>query len=293
LPASPGATGVTILTWYFAARHLDRPEFAQRAERAARWQVESQLPSGAVRGAIVHTGQALLGWLSAFRETGWGVFAGAARRAGRFLVATLDEDGLWRRGRASSCTAWALAEAGRLGAPEFRAAAAKHLRAVARLWQDGRRLPDDTLPPQARSIAPLAEAIRGLLEGARVLGDERLLRCATLAAEHAVAAPSRNGSVQWSSCPAGQARLVNLWLRLFEITRECRWLEPTAPTLRFLQAAQDPHSGGMRMRLADGAGRDLSPVLSCATKFFVDALIREERIAHGMVEPAGATVVVA
>jgi hypothetical protein len=292
MPVSPRATSGTILTWYFAARHLDRPELAQRAERAARWQVEGQLASGAVQGAVVHTGQALLAWSSAFAETGWGVFAGAARRAGRFLVATLDDDGLWRRGRSSTCSAWALAEAGRrLGAPEFRAAAARHLRAVARLWQGGRRLPDDGLPPRSRSVAPVAAAIRGLLEGARVLGDERLMRCATLAAEHAVAALGREGSVEWSTCPAGQTRLANVWLRLFEITRECRWLEPTASSLRFLQAAQDPCSGGMRARGADGGQGDPSPILSCATKFFVDALIREERIARGLMEPANAGLV--
>jgi len=293
-PASPGATGATIVTWYFAARHFDRPELAHRAERAARWQAESQLASGAVQGGLVPTGQALLGWSSAFTETGWGVFAGAARRAGRFLVAMLEDDGLWRWGRSSTCTAWALAEAGRrLGAPEFRAAAARHLRAVARLWQDGRCLPDEAVPPQSRSVALVAEAIRGLLEGARVLGDERLMRCATLAAEHAVAALRGDGSAQWSSCPAGQARLVNVWLRLFEISGECRWLEPTAPALRFLQMALDPQRGGIRARITAGREGELASILSCATKFFVDAMIREERIAHGLVEPTGAAAVVA
>src|ERR1043166_6921927 len=100
-PASPGATGATIVTWYFAARHFDRPELAHRAERAARWQAESQLASGAVQGGLVPTGQALLGWSSAFTETGWGVFAGAARRAGRFLVGVVGGDGLLRWGGGS------------------------------------------------------------------------------------------------------------------------------------------------------------------------------------------------
>lgn len=294
LPASPDATGAAILTWYFAARHLDHPGLGERAERAARWLAEGQLASGAVPGPVARTGQSLLAWLSAFSETGRGVFAGAARRAGRFLVATLDDDGLWRGARSSSGTAWALAEAGRrLGAPELRAAAAKHLRAVARRWNDGRTLPEDWQPPQSRSVAPMAQAIRGLLEGARVLGDERLLGCARLAAERALAALSRYGSARWSSCPAGQARLVNVWLRLFEITGECRWLEPIAPTLRFLQAAQDPCTGGMRAWVGGGGAADPSPVLSCATKFFVDALIREERIAHGLTQGVAAAGVVA
>src|SRR5467141_697083 len=106
-PSYPETTGYIIPTFYLAARHLGRPELAQCAERAAHWEVEVQLPSGAVRGgvmgehtapAVFNTGQVLFGWLAAFGETGSGVFAGAARRAACFLLATLDEDGLWRRG---------------------------------------------------------------------------------------------------------------------------------------------------------------------------------------------------
>src|SRR5690242_8287990 len=127
------ATDWVIPTLYFAARHLDRPDLAARAGQAARWGVEMQLTCGAARGGVAATGQALLAWLTAFADTGWGVFAGASRRASRFLFSTLDDEGLWRRG-GPYCTrsAWALAEAARrLGAPELRAAAARHLRAVA------------------------------------------------------------------------------------------------------------------------------------------------------------------
>src|SRR5206468_429146 len=82
-----------------------------------------------------------LGWLAAFGETGQGSFADAARRAARYLVATLDPDGHWRSdnsrfARADSTlyntrTAWALAEAGaRLDEPRFTAAAARNLQAA-------------------------------------------------------------------------------------------------------------------------------------------------------------------
>src|SRR5213595_396688 len=113
-PADPGATGDIIPVLYVAARHLHRPELAERAEQAARWGLELQLPSGAVR------------------------------RAARFLLATLGEDGVWCQGVSPEAprptalcnarTAWALAEAGRrLRAPEFSAAAAKAFRAVAQI----------------------------------------------------------------------------------------------------------------------------------------------------------------
>src|SRR3989442_806369 len=176
-PAYPETTGYIIPTLYLAARHLQRPALARRAERAAYWEVEIQLSSGAVQGGVIgepispavfNTGQVLLGWLAAFQETGSGVFAGAARRAGEFLLAMQDDDGLWRRG--NSCfadptatlynarAAWALAEAAqRLVVPEFRVAAARHLSAVARRQQKDAWIPDcclgDPLRPLLHTIA--------------------------------------------------------------------------------------------------------------------------------------------
>src|SRR5207245_616173 len=131
-PPYPETTGYIIPTLYLAAEVLGRPELASRAERAARWEIEVQLPSGAVRGGVIgepespavfNTGQVMLGWLSAFAETEDGRFADVTRRAGRWLVATLDPDGHWRRGNSpfahphatlyTARAAWALAEAGR------------------------------------------------------------------------------------------------------------------------------------------------------------------------------------
>src|SRR5436305_1089214 len=164
-PADPGATGDIIPVLYVAARHLHRPELAERAEQAARWELELQLPSGAVRRGVVGertasatftTGRVLLAWLAAFGETGAGIFAGAARRAAWFLLARRREVGAWGRGvwaaaarRAARCdarTAWALAEGGRRLRARGRAgAAAPAERAAPRRQRI--RAPVDAVPP--------------------------------------------------------------------------------------------------------------------------------------------------
>src|SRR5438876_5204984 len=86
-PAYPETTGYIIPTLYLAAEVLGRPELASRAERAARWEIDVQLPSGAVRGGVIgepespavfNTGQVMLDWLSAFAETEDEGFADAA-----------------------------------------------------------------------------------------------------------------------------------------------------------------------------------------------------------------------
>src|SRR5574341_1504595 len=144
LPSYPETTGYIIPTLYQAARALGRPDLAARAERAARWEIAIQLPSGAVRGgvmgepesrAVFNTGQVLFGWLAAYAETQDDAFAEAAARAARWLVSVQDADGHWRKGGSrfarsgvslyNARTAWALAEAGaRLAEPAFTAAAA-------------------------------------------------------------------------------------------------------------------------------------------------------------------------
>jgi len=329
-PAYPETTGYIIPTLFEAARHLKRPELAQRAERAARWELEIQLPSGAVRGGVIgerpspavfNTGQVLLGWLAAFAETGSGIFAGGARRAAGYLLATLDEDGLWRRGNSrfanqratlyNARVAWALAEAGRrLGAPELQAAAARSLRAVAQRQHDDGWFPDCCLSdPRRPLLHTIAYTIRGLLEGGRVLEDEALMAAAACAAERVALAVEPDGRLpgrfaagwhpagSWS-CLTGQAQMANIWLRLFAITRERKWLEPVEPVLRFLKSTQNRTSrnpgvrGGIKGSFPLGAEYGSYQTLNWATKFFIDALLRDER-RQADVEPAGATDVLA
>jgi hypothetical protein len=305
-PPSPEVIGHLVPTLYLAARHLNCPWLAERAERGAWRAAETQLPSGAVRGAVVGqgvssavlaTGRALLGWLAAFAESGSGVLAGAARRAGRFLLATLDADGLWRRADleatlSNAPTAWALAEAGqRLGAPEFRAAAARNLRAVTQLSHED-WIEDGGVTNGRRLLLPaMAAAARGVLEGGRVLADERLIGHAARVADRVAAVVQVDGlfTGRWAGGPTapstgdliGAGQMANVWLRLHEITGENRWLEPVAPVLRFLKGHYRSGDGsaahvGVADSLPPGGAAGACLTQSWATKCFVDALMRDE-----------------
>src|SRR3989442_1157555 len=190
--------------------------------------------------AVFNTGQVLLGWLAAFAETGSGIFAGGARRAAGYLLATLDEDGLWRRGNSrfanqratlyNARVAWALAEAGRrFGAPE--------------------------LP---------AGALRAGFGSART----------------------------------GRGKVPTIGLLLSATPRERKCPEPVEPVLRFLKSTQNRTSrnpgvrGGIKGSFPLGAEYGSYQTLNWATKFFIDALLRDER-RQADVEPAGATDVLA
>jgi len=315
-PSYPETTGYIIPTLYGAARRLGRSDLAARAERAARWEIEIQLPTGAVRGGVIgapespavfNTGQVLLGWLAAFGETGQGSFADAARRAARYLVATLDPDGHWRSDNSrfaradatlyNTRTAWALAEAGaRLDERRFTAAAARSLQAAADLQTENGWLPRCCLTdPEQPLLHTLAYAIRGLLEGGRVLGEPRLLHAAERAARSLTAKVRTDGwmpgryrsdwspAVRWS-CLTGQAQMANNWMRLAEITGDATWLEPVPAVLRFLKRTQNRDSadpgvrGGIKGAWPVSGAYGAYEVLSWATKFFADALMRHEAI---------------
>jgi len=261
---------------------------------------------------VFNTGQVLLGWLAAFEETGEGLFADAARRAARYLVATLDPDGHWRSDNSrfaradatlyNTRTAWALAEAGaRLDDRRFTAAAARSLHAAADLQAPNGWLPSCCLSdPERPLLHTLAYGIRGLLEGGRVLGDAALLQAAERAAKALVAAVRPDGwmpgryrsdwspAVRWS-CLTGQAQMANNWMRLAVTTGDPKWLEPVPAVLRFLKRTQNRHSaepgvrGGIKGSWPVGGEYGAYEVLNWATKFFADALMRHEAIeTHGL-----------
>src|SRR5262249_5597247 len=90
----------------FAAR-LHWEDTKRCALRMADWEIEVQMPSGAVQGgrvcapaqqvaAVFNTGMVLQGWSAAYRATGEMRFIEAGTRAADFLFADMGNDGHFR-----------------------------------------------------------------------------------------------------------------------------------------------------------------------------------------------------
>jgi hypothetical protein len=142
----PETTGYIIPTLLTYASVLSDPDARNRAIRMADWEVEVQLPTGAVRSgtlaakvcpAVFNTGQALFGWVAAYRTAEEKRYAEAAQRAAHWLLQVQDEDGAWRRDLSLMTsskiqtynvrTAWGLALAGQLfDEPKWIKAASKN-----------------------------------------------------------------------------------------------------------------------------------------------------------------------
>jgi hypothetical protein len=202
LPPYPETTGYIIPTLFDAHAVLGDARLCKAAVAAAGWELEIQLPSGAIQSgywgadpqrfwtedpvpAAFNTGQVVLGWNRAFQETGDARFLDASVRACRFLVDCIDEAGIFRRGLSPGPTnptrayytrvACAMAWTARLtGEARFETAARRHLD-----WVLGQQQPDgwflhagfqDDDTPLTHTMAYTAE---GLLDAGELLDDER------------------------------------------------------------------------------------------------------------------------
>jgi hypothetical protein len=217
LPPYPETTGYIIPTLFDAFAVLGDARLRESAVAAAGWELDIQLPSGAIQAgywgtdpqqfwhdapvpAAFNTGQVVLGWNRAFQEIGDSRFLEASARACRFLVDCVDDAGIFRHGLSPGPTnptrayytrvAYAMAWTGRLtGEPTFEAVARRHLDWVlTQLQPDGWFLhagfqDDDT--PLTHTMAYTAE---GLLYAGELLDEGRYLAAArrhVVAAAHA------------------------------------------------------------------------------------------------------------
>ncbi len=107
-----------------------------------------------------------------------------------------------------------------------------------------------------------------------------------------------SAAVRWS-CLTGQAQMANNWIRLAEVTGDREWLEPVPAVLRFLKRTQSRRSrdpgvrGGIKGAWPVGGGYGAYEVLSWATKFFADALMRHQGVKTGGLGAASGVSVVA
>ena len=223
LPPYPETTGYIIPTLFDAAAVVEDARLRDGAVAAANWEVEIQMPSGAIQAgywgtdpqqfwneervpAAFNTGQVVLGWNRAFQETGDGRYLEASVRACRFLSGCVDEAGIFRRGLSPGPTnptrayytrvAYALAWTGRLaGEAQFEPVARRHLD-----WVVGQQQPDgwvqhagfqDDDTPLTHTMAYTAE---GLLDAGDLLGEARYVDAARRYVVATAAACERRGN---------------------------------------------------------------------------------------------------
>ena len=270
LPAYPETTGYVIGTLLAAAPRLGgRADLVARAREMGAWEQTVQVPDGGImeghvgtlprRSIVFNTGQVLHGWVD-LQEAGVGDHDDAAARAARFLADRLGPDGTWDAQveysgmphTYNSRVAWAMLRwAIRACDHHVEAAARRQL-----AWVVGRQRPNGWFdecvfkPGTFPSTHGLAYTMRGLLESYALRGEERWLRATERTSEALVRklevlpVLTANYDADWRpaarhACLTGTAQLGGVWLRLFELTGDPRWLNAGLKAVEQAAARQE------------------------------------------------------
>ncbi|MEO5333932.1 MAG: hypothetical protein H7839_18110, partial [Magnetococcus sp. YQC-5] len=268
------------------------------------------------RPVIFNTGQIMHGLLEASALLADPESLDAAVRAARWLMASQDDDGCWRRNTYGGIphtyntrTAWALLRTGLAsGEQTFIQAAINNLN-----WALTQQTPSGWLdanafvlhrPPYTHTIA---YALRGLLESGLLLGQESYISAALMGARALAAQQRQDGWLAGAfadgwipaahySCLTGVAQMCGIWTRAFRITGDPSFQHAARQGIHFLKKThiingrQDPADGGIAGSLPFWGAYSRFEYPNWAAKFFADALMTdmsERRIpAGGAIKPS-------
>lgn len=323
LPGYPETTGYIIETFIAAAQYLDRPELVQRAHRMIDWELSLQATDGAFPGhfgepgshpVIFNQGQIMHGLVAGHASLGRDDCLEAGVRAGRWLVAQQDGDGCYRRFEHNGVphvyntrALWALAAVGVVaGEADFIAATRRNLDwALTQQTPSGWFATNAFVPGRHPFTHTIAYAIRGFLEVAVLLGEERYLAAAEKAARGLMVRQRGDGWLAgtyddgWTpsadyACVTGVAQMALCWLRLAQITGDKTYRDAAWKAIAYVKRTQ-------RLEDDDGVVRGAIPgsapiwgaysrfeFPNWAAKFFADALMMDMANVAVPPVPAGA-----
>lgn len=307
----PETTGYIIPTFMTYAEAMLEPEARERAIRMADWELEVQLPSGAVRSgtlstkagpAVFNTGQVLFGWIAAYQATGKDRYARAAQRAAEWLLHEQDEDGAWRKNLSMLTTstvqtynvrtAWGLALAGyAFDEPRWIKAARKNCDwALTQQQENGWFKHNGFTDEEDPLLHTIGYTLEGILGVGELLGEERYVEATVLGILPLVEiyhgsrrvkgrySSSWHHTVSWR-CLTGEAQIALVLLRLSKYSTSDRSFAPIGRAiledLAMMQDTASPYPescGGISGSEPLWGGYCPLAYINWAAKFYMDAL---------------------
>ena len=323
----PEVTGYIIPTLYEFSRasgdagcpHL------RAAERATEWLLSLQLPTGAFPAGLYsqaqradplpsafNTGQILHGLVRVHLETNRAEIRNAALTAARWLAETQKADGSWSGPGAYqgaphtyySMVAWPLAELAanlRSGSPDdqpCRWAAEKNLDWTLSHFRPGGWVDGINLRGHPNYLHFIAYALQGLLETAILLRRNDAIDAVAKSASFLLrkfetnkflpgAYESDFKSPQPFTCLTGNAQMSCVWLRLFEVTDDLRYLNAALKMNEMLKSLVPARGrrgikGGVSGSYPIWSRYQPLRYISWGCKFFADALLLEQRLTRSL-----------
>ena len=314
----PEVTGYIVPTLYDLARATGDDRCTAAAERATRWLLSLQKSTGVFPGglhgakeqaSVFNTGQILQGLVRALAETRRPEILQAAIFAGDWLVEMQQADGSWSgpgayQARAHtyySMVAWSLAElSARAGDDKYGNAAERNLNWVLSHWKPSGWFDGINLRGHPNYLHFIAYVLQGVLECGRLrrLDDavQKVAKSAWVLLRRfengkylpgAYEADFKRGAQ--FACLTGNAQMSCVWLRLFEITGDLRYLNAALKMNEMLkrlvltEGRRGTEGGVSGSYPVWGAYQPLR-YISWGCKFFADALMLEQQLMRSLRE---------
>ena len=310
-PSYPETTGYIIPTMFAIADFFKDTSFEQRAIRMADWEIDIQLPSGAIMGSVVtatpspavfNTGQVIFGWLAAYQRAGDEKYLQAAKRAGNYLVQIQDAEGSWKKGDSlfaishattyNTRVSWSLVELGLITKNnEYISAARKNIEHALKKQNPEGWFADNCLSdPERPLLHTIAYATRGVLECGYLLEEQNYVDSALRILRGLLSCQRDNGGLpgrlkdDWSAavdwdCLTGDAQTAVNWCRAYSITGYEPFYSAARKAIDFVKMTQnlDHKNPGIRGGVKGSFPFDglygQYEMLNWAAKFFCDSLL--------------------
>jgi hypothetical protein len=321
----PEVTGYIIPTLYDLARATNDDRTVVTAERATQWVLSLRMSDGAfpaglqgseTRPSVFNTGQILQGLVRACCETNRSEILRSAQNAGDWLVEMQSADGSWSGPAAYqssahtyySMVAWALAELAevadhRIHGAAYAAAAERNLDWVLSHFQPTGWVDGINLQGYPNYLHFIAYAIQGVLECGISLrrndAIEAVRKSAWVLARKFETNKFLAGAYepdfkdgQRFTCLTGNAQISCIWLRLYEITGDLRYLNAALKMNEMLKELLPLRggqgiAGGVSGSYPIWGGYQPLRYISWGCKFLADALLLEQRLTGAFEESTG------
>ncbi|MGA8763146.1 MAG: prenyltransferase/squalene oxidase repeat-containing protein [Candidatus Sulfotelmatobacter sp.] len=311
----PEVTGYIVPTLYDFAHSTRDDRASQAGERATRWLLSLQMPSGAFPGglhrdrpqpSVFNTGQILHGLVRAYGETNRSDIKDAAVAAGDWLAQMQQADGSWSgsgtyQGAAHtyySMVSWALAELSEAVDNDrndrYGLAAERNLDWVLRHFRPNGWIDGINLRGHPNYLHFIGYVLQGVLECAILRGRSDAIQLASKSAwvllrkfETAKFLPGAYESDfeggRRFTCLTGNAQMACVWLRLFELSDDLRYLNAALKMnemLKRLVPLQGRRGvvGGVSGSYPVWGSYQPLRYISWGCKFLADALLLEQNM---------------
>ncbi|MDD2822972.1 MAG: terpene cyclase/mutase family protein [Candidatus Daviesbacteria bacterium] len=323
MPSYIETTGYIISTFLQCSKYFNDQDLKKRAIKMGDFLIDMQNKDGSFRRQVLSvtndtepiifdTGQDILGLTDLYQQTKTKKYLTSAVKAADFLCSVQEKDGSWIKfeygGKPRSYetrTAWALLKVYKLtNKIKYKNFGVKNLdwsgkNQLTNGWIKYNELPFPN--PSQPLVHTISYAIEGFLWSGILLNDKKYIKIAQKSADQILNYLNNNNYIpgtfnkNWKSsdrytCLTGNAQISLVWLELYKITKNIKYLEASKKVNSYLKRTQDISTNDLNIRgglkgsfpiygdILKFSGYCRMAYLNWAVKFFIDSLIAENMI---------------